>query len=806
MARHIGPAGGGVFAAQDGTDDGGEALLQLFMDAYAPLLRPPDEGETTPAAQDDVAAAAAVAERLFSEETALRFLPESAAQVLGPIDEWRWCLQYVRCCWIFGFLVCRGCRDYRTLNYYLYRYWLCVRQVMAGGREVEITREDREDFEKLSAAMGAEYRQWLQDELLKADLDRGGLGDELERRPDCCRDDRFTAALFDRLATPEAAAALLGRKAFAEHASNPYFWLCRCWCQAAIRLGCCLACARTRRDYLRCIREYQGTLRGCLGPLRCELRGPFGCYEEQPLKPILDIGVAVTGTVAGAWFGGYTIEYRKVQGEECGNNSHWTSVGVVYPGGGPTGGAPVVNGTLGWIKTRLLTARSYEVRVCPRSTRGEAVRCCCIVFNLFKKFVMIEAVGAAVVGPDGVYDWDAPLIYPVPPSPTPHLVPIGCCVHVRGAAWVGECDGRRIKCFSLRYAPGCLPGPLDTKFNPAVYTTLLKPPVCYTPPDEDEKRDQPNQLTSHLSVLTTSLVEKSQDYSALFDLPPGTVVHEYWTLQPSCFDSTTLPACLDDDHHCASGQYTLLLDVEDELGNHYYDTQCVWFDNKPLHVSLGGIKGLKSCEEMSLQRYVGDRPCGTPWPAPVMGTAFDEWIIHTISTYPSNNFDYYSLSLTKNCGGPVYSVPITPDLVRWYRDIVTGTENPFKGTERVGEPGTRCPCDPQPNQPAEHGVLTVLDLRIFDADCVGQLKAPFTPPGGFALRRGECCTYVLQLYAQDKTVDEVGPGNCHHRWSAPCAFNVCNDLPRRIPLDPRDEVGEIGPVDAGTLRLSDAAG
>jgi hypothetical protein len=819
MTMHDEPIRGGVFAAQDTRDDDvGDDLLRVLLEAYAPAAGggdADDQGTVSAAGpQDEVATAQAVAERLFADDVALRFLPASAREVLGPVQEWRWCLAYVRCCWMFGWLICRGCRDYRALNYYLYRYWLCVRQALSP-RGRELTRQDREDFEALSAAMGERYRDWLKDELARAELGHGGIVDDvLDGQPDCCRDNAFTSALFERLASPQAAAALLGREAFAAHSKHPYFWLCRCWCQAAIRLGCCMACARTRRDYERCIREYQAALDECLKPLHCELTGPTGCWEEEPLPVIHSMGVTVTGTVAGAFFGGYTIEWRLAENRDCDDPTDWRSVDVFYPGGGSSGGVPVVNGTLGWLKTRFLPARTYEVRVCPRSTRpAERVACCCTEYNLFKKFVMIEAVGAAQVGPGGIYDANAPLVYPVAPSPTPHLVPIGCCVHIRGAAWVGECEGRRIKCVTLRYAPGFLPGPFDTSsFDPGVYTSLVKPPLCYEPPDETEKRDQPNQLTAHHSVLTTSLVQKTHDISALLGEPPGTTLEQYWTLQPQCWNTATLPACLDATHRCASGQYTLLLDVEDQMGNHYYDTQQVWFDNKPLHLALAGLQGAQGCDEISLRRLTDGRGCGTPWPRAVMGISFDEWIVESDSTYPSNNFDYYRLTIHKNCGGPAYPVPITPDLVRWHKDIVTGTEDPLKGTERVGEPGTRCPCEPQPMQVRTNGVLTMLDLRAFDAQCAGQLQGPFRPPPGFALGRGECCAYTFVLESRDKTVDEVGPGNCHRRQVV-CAFCVCNDLPSDGVTDTGggilaavDRVGRAELLSAGAPRPGETDG
>ena len=48
----------------------------------------------------------AFANRLFEgfmkEDVAVRLLPEQAMQLLGPRENWRWCLLHLRCCLIFG--------------------------------------------------------------------------------------------------------------------------------------------------------------------------------------------------------------------------------------------------------------------------------------------------------------------------------------------------------------------------------------------------------------------------------------------------------------------------------------------------------------------------------------------------------------------------------------------------------------------------------------------------------------------------------------------------------------------------------
>lgn len=43
---------------------------------------------------------------------------------------WRWRLLQIRCCTIFGWLVCHGQRTFRAFAYYLYRYGIGVRQAV----------------------------------------------------------------------------------------------------------------------------------------------------------------------------------------------------------------------------------------------------------------------------------------------------------------------------------------------------------------------------------------------------------------------------------------------------------------------------------------------------------------------------------------------------------------------------------------------------------------------------------------------------------------------------------------------------
>jgi hypothetical protein len=345
------------------------------------------------------------------------------------------------------------------------------------------------------------------------------------------------------------------------------------------------------------------------------------------------------------------------------------------------------------------------------------------------------------------------------------IVPVGACFSVVGTAVVGDCQERRIACVDLRAAIGWQPGTAELTFPGTVplYTiNMLVAPICYPDPDpvvEGKKRAPWNQLYERplTSRWVTTTILGSQ----------------YPCLQRFCFNSAgLLPPCPDANHPCRSGQYTVLLDVTDTLGNHYYDTQQIWVDNKPIHVEFDGLEGVKACEDVCLSRFVPKgAPCNICWPMSLLGVAYDEFIVPADTSYPSDNFDFYSLYVTRQ-GGPTYNIPITPDCVFFGPD-------PHKGTQRIGEPGTRCEeaiggCPVPPHAPRFPGALTQLDLRVFDAVCAGSAKFP--PPAGFALERGTCCGYTFQLYAQDKTWSDGRTGGLHHASSLPWAVEVCNDL------------------------------
>ena len=154
-------------------DEDFQFALRELLAGYEPVLaeeleraRDPerlkkDALERPPSCEDELALADRIFERFVTDEVSLRLMTPEALHQLGPVEEWTWCLRHIRCCIIFGWLVCRGPRTFRSFNYYLWRYWLCVRQALGdapGDRPP--TDEEREDFTALVHALAGAYEPY----------------------------------------------------------------------------------------------------------------------------------------------------------------------------------------------------------------------------------------------------------------------------------------------------------------------------------------------------------------------------------------------------------------------------------------------------------------------------------------------------------------------------------------------------------------------------------------------------------------------------------------------------------------------
>ena len=779
---------------QELQDEDFRFALRELLAAYEPVLaeeleraRAPEQLEEEarkhpPSCEDEFELAARIFDRFFTEEVAERLLPQEGRQQLGSIEEWRWCLRHIRCCIVFGWLVCRGPRTFRAFNYYLYRYWRCVRQALDVPLGETLTDEDRRDFTTLVEALATAYRPYLTDQLATVEFPHGIPDEVIEGGIDCFEGEEEAAAVFERLLTMDVAAALLGRKAFEEHRQTASFWFCRCWCLCAIRFGCCLAHARSLRDVLRCLVFYRRCLRHCFRPLQCAITHPTmgECAEEQVLLGAGTIGIEITGTATGAFCDHYILEWKAAGAPD----SAYSSTGIIYDPPGLTQGAcGKVNATLGYLSTGIapvdndVTIRLRVVGAPPSS----AEQICLATFEIFRRRVWISGIEGVPVAPPGVLDPTADL------KTGSTVRSFGSALEIWGHAWVGKCAGKEMKRYTLSYQPGFVSDPVVgpwTEFWQVDYQSALQrkavqtghfdltsswlhseacvvfnptpPPDCLLSIPYDELWPTRWQSGRNYPDVAVGLQSFPVDPEV-----PATV----WTTQQ-------LPLV-----NCQSGRYTLRLDVEDTMGIRYYDLQHVWFDNKKIHGRIMQLAGVPACSTVDLSSFAAPgADCTVPWPADLLGIAYDEYIEEGNTAIPSDNYAMvggvvqggYQLWIKKD-GAPNPGVPLPvpgPAAPPW--------GPPFQGTTRVGDPGERCstadpPAVGTPPNPVP-GILASIDLRRLDAVC-----NPAEP--ALTLERGECCGYNLRLDVWDNSVCPSFSGG-HHSIQHDFPVCICNDLPK----------------------------
>ena len=428
----------------------------------------------------------------------------------------------------------------------------------------------------------------------------------------------------------------------------------------------------------------------------------------------------------------------------------------------------MVSGVLGYLETfPFVPVGPVQIQLCVFSTTGGAPVCCTIQFELARNLVWIQGI-------EGI---DAADYF----NPTSQLVDgtgavrsFGTSLRIFGSASVGGCVGKDIKRYTLSYQPGfttTLAGTW-TQFWQVDYITPLQI-------DAGSNLVFNRELTNswrefHFPLGTCSPV---------FDWLQGT----YWsTLVPQAFPVTpseppcpapvswtTVPLQLP---NCQSGRYTLRLTVEDTGGGVKDDLQQVWFDNKAIYGKITQIAGVDPCAIINLSTFAAGGGACTPlpWPANLLGIAYDEYIEEGNFASPSDNFEGYQLWIRKD-GGAWFNIPIPgPGGPPW--------GPPFVGTTRVGDPGVRCPTAvPPPGiiPPETPGILTVLDLRRLDATCNPSepgltLKRGKHLPNG-TTQPGECCGYVVWLQVRDKSICPSLTGG-RHQIDDFFPFYICNDL------------------------------
>jgi len=726
----------------DPQDPDFQAVLKLLLAAYQPILeselklsQSPDELAKLAArpvnCDDEIALANRIFGQFFTPEVASLVLGPAGRQTAGAIEKWNWCFRHMRCCIIFGWLVCRGPRTFRAFAYYLHRYWLCVREALDQPVKAPLTDAQRHDFQTLVDSLAGAFKPYLADQISSTEFPASIPDEILRGQIDCFEGSGEAAAIFSRLLSMETAPALLGKEAFAVHARDPFFRFCRCWCLCSIRLGCCLAQARTLIDVFRCLLEYFVCVRKCFSPLIAEIDTPAeGTCAEATLVGACSnlIAIPITGTASGASFVSYTLQFSWGAGPLM-------TDAIVYPNCGrppvtSSATVPVVSGTLGYLDRTLLPPGETEFTV-QLDVFGSGGLHLTVSHSFKVKTTAVEITQAAqvqaLVGQDPFHFPGAPikLIKAVnDPSTTVPELSIGGSFTVTGSAYIVGCD-RILSQFVLGLfsAPPASPVP---SFPDASGSTFLKPAVVY-----DDSPSHPWQsgcfptITPN-TIMNGDLVAEWGSNTCIF--PPGSVpkvLNKSW-------DSTPF-----------NGRFVILLETRDRLlpagafpGTvATVDQVAVWIDNKQPTGSIVSIGGVTGCGDLHLKDYLSSN-------ALIIGTAYDPPIDATAPQQtPNDNFGGYSLSFQKNGSGGGSIPALTPNL-----RVPNVWPGPPAGTGTL----------------ASWNIVAALDGGTFPA--AGQLA------------RGERCAYVFTLAVSDTT--HVGDSGSHHS-AGPIlyAINVINDIP-----------------------------
>src|ERR1700722_7698823 len=741
-----------------------QVVLKALLAAYQPILEEQlnlaknpqqlqkEAQSEPPNCADEFAEANALFGKFLTDDIALRLIPEKNRAQLGPVENWRWCLQHIRCCIIFGWLVCRGPRTFRGWAYYVYQYWLCVRQSLGTPVASPPAEEQRNDFNVLITALAKAYKPYLTDQLASVEFPTGIPDEVLNGKIDCFEGQGDTCAIFERLLTTEAAQALLGKAAFTARSKDENFWFCRCWCLCSICFGCCLARARNFIDVLYCLVYYFRCLADCFRPLTCDLTGPTGCVDEQGNVALSTIGIEIDGTASGLGFSHYILEWSQ-------DLVTWNATNFNYPpippGGGTQGNVPVVGGELAFLSTTTMAPGLTFVQMTVFAADGTTRSCGPINFTIFRQSVWISGVDDDFNLNTNPFDPAAEFVQTVPAlsarTAGVYESSFGQSIGVEGSAWVGGCDTKQIRRYSLDYQPGFVTSPTT-----GVWNNFWN--VIYNPAD-------PNQfLPMNQKLDNSELIARWGAYTpCIFNpLPPPPFIcgptDPQGELYPTSWPTTINPPC------GLSGLFTLRLTVEDAAGNLYYNTRRIWLDNKSPCAAIQ-ITAVPPCAVVNLSQFATPPDCSVPWTLPLVGIAYDEYIDYSLPfTRPNDNFDQYWVKVQKQ-GGSWVQIPVPG----------AGPGSPyFYGTSRVGDPVARClsgPCDPSDLDPsAVLGTLANFDLRALDPTCSAQV--PYAVPADFLLPRGQCCDYLFWLWVQDLTIFSGGPHAAEAFWPV----RICNDL------------------------------
>ena len=725
-----------------------QTVLKSLLAAYRPILdeavrhsRSPEElkkeaESRDPSCDDEIALADRIFGQFFNEDVAYRILSPEGREALGPIDRWRWCFLHLRCCIIFGWLVCRGPRTFRSLAYYVYRYWRCVRQVLGTEFRNELTDDQRQDLQVLMQALAKAYKPYLTQQTASVEFPLNLADDILQGKVDCHEGEVDSAAVLERFFTAEIAPALLGRHVFDEHIRDPFFRVCRCLCLCSIRFGCCLARARTFVDVLYCLLYYFECVRKCFQRLIAEIDTPQvnACADATFVGACTPpfTGIEITGDAGGSAFTHYTLRYS------WGVNPPLNDA-VVYPDctrppANTQSNNPVSGGTLGYLDVAMLPPGITEFTIYLDVFGSGGLHLLVTrTFQIRTRAVEITAAATvnALVAQDPFHIATTIKLIKAVNNPNPAVpeMSIGGSFSVTGSAYTIGCDRILSQYVLTRFsAPPAAPVPT---FPNAFGGSPLIGPVVYADTPGHPWQSGCFPISTPNIILNGNLVAAWSTLSCAFPMPhtvPKVRPLPFWGSAP------------------ANGRFVILLEARDRLlpagpfpgSVAAVDQVAVWIDNQdPVGVitSIGGVTG---CGDLHLKNYVGTT-------AEVRGIAYDPPIDATAPQQrPNDNFGAYSLTFQKNGGG--------------------------SGSIPAATPNLRVP-NVWPGPPGGDGTLANWDIVTALDGGAGPV-----PAGSPKIPRGERCAYVITLVVTDTT--HVGDsGNNHSTGPILYAINVINDIP-----------------------------
>jgi hypothetical protein len=746
-----------------------QLVLNSLLTAYRPILENElklaasadtlmkEAAAHPPTCEDEIQLANKLFEPFFTQDIAMRLLPDEGRAVFGNQEQLAWCYRRILCCLVFGWLVCRGPRTFRGFAYYLYKYWRCVRQALGQPVSTPPTIEEKRDFSTLVKILATAYAPSIDAERKDLEYPIDIPGEIESGYIDCNVDNNAASSVFARLCTPESAAALFGSKAFAEVGNATISRSCCCYCVAALEFGCCLARARTLVQAVKCLEVFFAGLRRCFEPLIAEIDAPPACSTLTISAACSLAGIEITGTAAGAAFTSYTLTYSL--GGPAINDA------VVYPDcsrppAHASSTTPVTGGILGYLDISLLPPATTDATVYLDVYGSGGLHLQVdATFQFEINAIEITAVGTvATTTNQDPFNPSPSIIKMVQNVSNPaYEQSVGGLISVTGSAYTFGCGNEMTQYQLARFgpSPGAIPLPSPTPSPTALGGTPLIAPVVY-----DGTSVHPwssgcllGPVTPNI-ILNGDLVASWTTESCVLPFPPHTPYtvpkissNGKWNSAPN------------------SGRYVFFLEVDEGpiVSPHTpvvpagEDQVAVWIDNYDVFGMLTRIGSVVGCGDLHLKDYVGTT-------APVIGIAWDYPIdVTAVQQLPNDNFGSYSLSYQKNGGS--------------MRSFLASDYTP-NGTPPGTSPTVRVPnlWQAVPPTTAQAATLASWDIvTALDGGPPPDPNNPCVPANPWQLPRGCRCAYVIELVVGDTTWVGDG-GNNHSTGPILFAINIINDI------------------------------